>query len=333
MPLLEVENLHVSFETHHGRVRAVDGVSFSLEPGETVGLVGESGSGKSVTSLAILGMVPSPPGMVNAVGVRFQGRDLLELPESELRRIRGNRISMVFQDPMTSLNPLLTVGRQMSEVLEVHRGTDRRSAQAVCARALGDVGIANPELRLDAYPHQLSGGMRQRVMIAMALLLEPKVLLADEPTTALDVTIQAQILDLMRSLQERHGTAIVLVTHALGVVAGIADRVLVMYAGRIVEEGATEALFRAPLHLYTRGLLRSVPALDRDPGEALYSIRGQPPDLAELPPGCAFEPRCEHAVARCQTATPELETYPARKAPGGRRAACFEMRRIAGGAS
>jgi oligopeptide transport system ATP-binding protein len=337
MAVLAVRDLSVRFETREGTLRAVQGVSFELEEGQTLGLVGESGSGKSVTSLAVMGLVPSPPGVVAGGEALLAGRDLLRLTPAEMRRVRGDRIAMIFQDPMTSLNPLLTVGRQLTEVLEVHRGISGREARRKSAAALGDVGIPNPEERLDAWPHQLSGGLRQRVMIAMALLCDPAVLIADEPTTALDVTIQAQILDLLKELRERHGTAVLLITHDLGIVAGTCDAVHVMYAGRIVEKAATGALFRMPLHPYTRGLLASVPRLDRDLGVRLASIEGQPPDLAALPPGCAYEPRCALRVERCRREVPPLDRVPG--APprpeleeGGeapeRRSACFEAERL-----
>ncbi|MCB9914325.1 MAG: ABC transporter ATP-binding protein [Planctomycetes bacterium] len=306
MALLDVRDLTVRFDTHHGTVRAVDHVSFTLEAGETLGLVGESGSGKSVTNLALLGLLPQPPAVVEAGEVWFEGRDLLKLAPAELRALRGDALSMIFQDPMTSLNPLLTLERQLSEVLETHRGVTRRAARAKCAAALGDVGIPEPERRLDQYPHELSGGMRQRVMIAMALLCDPQVLIADEPTTALDVTIQAQILELMKDLQRRHGTAIVLITHDLGVVAGMSDRVNVMYAGRIVESAAADDLFARPAHPYTEGLLASVPRLGGDAAAALRSIPGTPPDLASLPPGCAFAPRCPARVDACLAGVPLL---------------------------
>lgn len=325
MALLEIEDLRVRFETHHGTVRAVDGVSFTLDEGETLGLVGESGSGKSVTNLALMGLIPSPPGVVEAAGIRLAGRDLLSLSDVEMRGVRGNEISMIFQDPMTSLNPLLTIGRQLTEVLEVHGMARGRAARKRAAAGLADVGIPSPEQRLAQYPHELSGGMRQRVMIAMALLCEPKVLVADEPTTALDVTIQAQILELMGSLQERHGTAIILVTHDLGVVAGMADRVNVMYAGRLVETAPCGSLFRQPLHPYTKGLLESVPTLEGNPDEKLYSVQGQPPDLADLPYGCAFHPRCAYAIDRCREEYPRLEVA---VAEGTRMSACFERSRL-----
>lgn len=326
MLLLDVKNLRVRFETHHGVVRAVDGVSFQLEEGETLGLVGESGSGKSVTNLALMGLVPEPPGVVEADRMQFQGRDLLGMPPRELRKIRGNDISMIFQDPMTSLNPLLTIGRQLTEVLEVHTKVTRREARRRSAQGLEDVGIPLPEKRLDQYPHELSGGMRQRVMIAMGLLCSPKVLLADEPTTALDVTIQAQILELMRDLQKSHGTAIILVTHDLGVVAGMSDRVNVMYAGKLVETAGAGPLFEEPRHPYTRGLLRSVPRLSGDPNAELDSIPGSPPDLAALPPGCSFAPRCSFANERCTSEIPQLVHVSDASEP--RMSACFEHARL-----
>lgn len=329
MALLDVQDLRVRFETHHGTVRAVDGVSFTLEPGETLGLVGESGSGKSVTNLALMGLVPSPPGVVEAASLTLDGRDLLHMPEPDLRRIRGKEVSMIFQDPMTSLNPLLTIGRQLTEVLEVHERVTRREARRRSAEGLADVGIPEPTKRLDQYPHELSGGMRQRVMIAMGLLCKPKVLLADEPTTALDVTIQAQILELMKDLQESHGTAIVLVTHDLGVVAGMSDRVNVMYAGKLVETADAGPLFDEPRHPYTLGLLGSVPRLTGDPDAPLESIPGAPPDLADLPPGCAFTPRCPLAQAKCRREEPSLVRV---AAESPRMTACFESDRLRGGA-
>ena len=329
MSLLDVRALSVRFETAHGVVRAVDRVSFALEEGETLGVVGESGSGKSVTHLALMGLVPQPPGVIEAERVHYDGRDLLSLSPRELQALRGNEISMIFQDPMTSLNPLLTVGRQLSEVLEEHKGLSRREARGPCARALGDVGIPEPESRLDQYPHEMSGGMRQRVMIAMALLCDPRILIADEPTTALDVTIQAQILELMKALQERRGTAIVLITHDLGVVAGMSDRVEVMYAGRLVETADATDLFRAPEHPYSRGLLASVPRLDGELGAQLASIPGQPPDLARLPAGCAFAERCAWRTEACEAAVPVLEELREPAASGPRFAACPPSQRAA----
>ncbi len=327
-PLLDVRDLRVRFATHEGIVRAVDGVSISIDDGETLGIVGESGSGKSVTSLALMGLVPSPPGIVGARSIMFAGRDLLRATPREWRALRGRDIAMVFQDPMTSLNPLMRVGRQLGEVLEVHERCTRREARRRSAQALADVGIADPEARLDAFPHEMSGGMRQRVMIAMALLCKPKLLLADEPTTALDVTIQAQILELLKTMQARHGTAIVLITHSLGVVAGAADRVLVMYAGRIVEAASARDLFARALHPYTHGLLCSAPRIDGDVALRLSSIPGQPPDLARPIAGCAFAPRCAFTHGRCEREQPELE------APvDDHRSACFvrgDLARIGG---
>ena len=325
--LLDVRDLSVRFHTEHGIVHAVEDVSFTLAEGETLGLVGESGSGKTVTSLALLGLLPTPPGRVERGQVLFRGRDLLTLPRIALRRLRGDQLAMIFQDPMTSLNPLLTVGRQLTEVVEVHRGTLPREARRLAARGLGDVGIPDPEAQLDAYPHELSGGTRQRVMIAMALMCDPAILFADEPTTALDVTIQAQILELLRELQARHGMAIVLITHDLGVVAGMADRVHVMYAGRLVETGATGELYARPLHPYTRGLLASVPTLAGDPTARLATIEGQPHDLIDLPGGCAFAERCPLAAERCRAELPGLD--PVAGIGGGRRSACFEAASLA----
>ena len=325
MALLDVKNLRVRFETHHGTVNAVDGVSFHLDEGETLGLVGESGSGKSVTNLALMGLIPSPPGVVTAESVRFGDRDLLKLSDAELRKIRGNEIAMIFQDPMTSLNPLLTIDRQLTEVLQLHKGLSRAEARKLCVQGIGDVGIPNPESRLDSYPHELSGGMRQRVMIAMGLLCKPKLLIADEPTTALDVTIQAQILELMKDLQHKHGSAIILVTHDLGVVAGMTDRINVMYAGKLAETGPCNELFARPMHPYTKGLLASVPTLLGDPNDALYSIPGSPPDLADLPVGCSFEPRCEISTANCKVEPPTLKTLQDAETGVNRRVACFEV--------
>ncbi|MEZ5980287.1 MAG: ABC transporter ATP-binding protein [Planctomycetota bacterium] len=328
MAVLDVRGLSVRFETHQGTVEAVRDVSFTLEAGQTLGIVGESGSGKSVTSLAIMGLVPSPPGVVEADAILFEGRDLTKLERGAMRKVRGKDVAMIFQDPMTSLNPLLTVERQLTEVLEIHGIAKGRDARDRCARALGDVGIPNPEKRLEAYPHELSGGMRQRVMIAMGLLCNPKVLIADEPTTALDVTIQAQILELMKELQRKHGTAIVLITHDLGVVAGMSDAVQVMYAGRVVERATASELFAQPLHPYTKGLLTSVPTIDGDPDHRLTSIDGQPPDLARLPVGCAFRPRCAWRVDRCEKERPPLAAVPGYEP---RATACFESERVARG--
>jgi len=323
-PLLQVKDLGVAFDGHRGEVRALDSVSFTLEEGQTVGLVGESGSGKTVTALAVIGLVPSPPGRIVSGEVRFSGSDLLTLPPAELRRLRGREISMIFQDPMTSLNPLLSIERQLTEVLEVHQGLPRREARVRSASALGDVGLPDPEALLGRFPHQLSGGMRQRVMIAMALLTGPKILIADEPTTALDVTVQAQILELLEELQRRRGTAILLITHDLGVVAGACDRVEVMYAGSLVESASADDLFTRPAHPYSRGLLASVPRLVGDVGEQLASIAGHPPELGALPPGCAFAPRCERVTEGCHSARPRLEADPRPDAAPLHRVACFD---------
>jgi oligopeptide/dipeptide ABC transporter ATP-binding protein len=319
--LLEVRGLHTEFRTGAGLVRAVDGVSYTVEAGETVAIVGESGSGKSVGALSILRLIPDPPGRITAGEIRFAGRDLLTLSEEEMREVRGNDIGMVFQEPMTSLNPVLTIGRQITETLEQHRGMDRAAAQRRALELLGLVGIADPERRLKQYPHQLSGGMRQRVMIAIALACEPKLIIADEPTTALDVTIQAQILELMKDLTRRLGVALVIITHNLGVVARYANRVNVMYAGRIVESGSAERVYFDPRHPYTRALLRSVPRLDRPRQARLDPVEGQPPDLTRLGPGCAFLPRCRMAVEACAAARPPLE--PA--GGDGHLAACFRQ--------
>ncbi len=308
-PLLEVENLQTHFRTPDGVNRAVDGVSFSVNAGETVAIVGESGCGKSVTSMSILRLIPEPPGKI-AGAIRFQGRDLLQLSEREMRAIRGNEISMIFQEPMTSLNPVLTVGRQIGETLRLHQGLSAAEAEAKAVEMLILVGIPEPQRRVREYPHQLSGGMRQRVMIAIALACNPKLLIADEPTTALDVTIQAQILELMRDLKRRVGAAIVLITHDLGVVAEVAERVIVMYAGKKVEEASAVDLFRNPRHPYTQGLLGSMPklgsSLSGDEGK-LAEIPGLVPSLKQKIPGCVFASRCPKAVDICLQVAPALE--------------------------
>jgi oligopeptide/dipeptide ABC transporter ATP-binding protein len=311
---LEIDNLHTHFVTPAGVVRAVDGVSYSLRSGETLGVVGESGCGKSVTALSILRLISSPPGRIVEGTIRFDGIDLLSLSESQMEDIRGNRISMIFQEPMTSLNPLLTVGRQISEAIALHQKLPRREAMDRAIEMLRRVHIPEPERRAFAYPHQLSGGMRQRVMIAMALSCNPDVLIADEPTTALDVTIQAQILDLMRELRDTLGTAIILITHDMGVVAENADRVVVMYAGRKVEEANVDDLFERPAHPYTRGLLGSIPSLDLAmrtvPARSrLNEIKGMVPSLFNLPKGCSFAPRCALATEHCRTTAPRLEEH------------------------
>ena len=304
--VLSVEDLRVSFQTDDGLVQAVRGVSFDISSGETIGIVGESGSGKSVTNLAIMGLIPKPPGRIESGRAMMGGRDLLSMSESELQGVRGRKIGMIFQDPMTALNPLMTVGDQLTEVTRWHLGLTRHEATRRAAEMLGMVGISTPEQRLRQYPHQFSGGMRQRVMIAMALSCEPDLLIADEPTTALDVTIQAQILDLLSELQQRRGTSIILITHDLGVVAGVCDRVMVMYAGRVVEKATVEQLFASPMHPYTIGLLDSLPRLDRDEATSLRSIPGTPPDMAHLQGDCAFRPRCPVASKRCAIEDPPL---------------------------
>jgi peptide/nickel transport system ATP-binding protein len=310
-PILEVDDLRTHFFTRDGVVRAVDGVSLSLERGETLGVVGESGCGKSITALSILRLIPMPPGRFVSGEVRFEGRDLLAVSERQMRALRGNDISMVFQEPMTSLNPVLTIGRQIAETLALHQGLGKHAALERAAEMLELVRIPEARRRLGEYPHQLSGGQRQRVMIAMALACNPKILIADEPTTALDVTIQAQILQLMLELKERFGTAIILITHDLGVIAETAQRVVVMYAGRKVEEAPVRALFRNPRHPYTRGLMASVPRLDRaaeaGPRPRLEEIAGMVPSLKEMPGGCIFAARCSFASEQCRKAYPPLE--------------------------
>ncbi len=322
--LLEVRNLTTHFLTAAGVVRAVDGVSWDIREGETVALVGESGCGKSVSALSVMRLVPVPAGRIVGGQVLFKGRDLLTLSEEEMRRIRGREIAMIFQEPMTSLNPVLTVGRQLTEGLEVHLGLSPTAARRRAVELLAMVGIPDPERRLAQYPHQFSGGMRQRMMIAMALACGPSLILADEPTTALDVTIQAQILELLKDLSRRLGVAMLIITHNLGVVARYADRVNVMYAGRIIERGTARELYRNPRHPYTLGLLRSVPRLDEPRRERLAPIEGQPPDLTRLPPGCAFAPRCGFRVERCLTEAPPLEAVDA----DGHLAACWEAARV-----
>ena len=309
MALLEVENLQTHFRAPDGINRAVDGLNFHVNAGETVAIVGESGCGKSVTAMSILRLIPEPPGKI-AGSIRFNGKDLLKCSDREMRAIRGNEISMIFQEPMTSLNPVLTVGRQIGETLRLHQGLSSQQAEARAVEMLKLVGIPEPERRVKEYPHQLSGGMRQRVMIAIALACNPKLLIADEPTTALDVTIQAQILDLMRDLKRTVGAAIVIITHDLGVVAEVAERVIVMYAGRKVEEAAVEKLFRNPRHPYTQGLLGSMPKLGSSlTGEEtrLQEIPGLVPSLKRKLDGCVFASRCAHATDLCRTVAPALE--------------------------
>ena len=310
MPLLEVTDLATHFHTEEGVVKAVDGVDFHVDEGEIIGIVGESGCGKSITSLSILRLIPSPPGKIERGSIIFQGEDLLKKPEKEMRRIRGNKISLISQDPMTSLNPVLTVGEQIVEAIVLHQNVNKKTAWQRAAAALEQVGIPSGSDRVKDYPHQFSGGMRQRVVIAMALACQPKLLIADEPTTALDVTIQAQILDLMRDIRSQRGAAIILITHDLGVVAEMCDKVAVMYAGKIVEYTDVNTIFKDPKHPYTKGLLHSIPRLG-ETKERLEPIEGQPPSLSQLPKGCSFFPRCKYAFEPC------LEEYPSLKKVSG----------------
>ena len=305
MPLLTVTDLRTYFHTRSGVYRAVDGVSFSVERGETLGIVGESGSGKSVTCYSIMGLIPQPPGRIESGTAMFDGVDLLHSTPAQSRAIRGKRVAMIFQDPMTSLNPYLRVSDQLIEPLLIHEKISKAAALKRGLEALEAVGINDAARRINLYPHEFSGGMRQRVMIAMALITKPELLIADEPTTALDVTVQAQILELIKKMQRDLGMAVIFITHDLGVVSGLCDRVQVMYAGRIVETADTRTLFYSPQHPYTRALQRSIPAL-QNKGAELYTIRGLPPDVSKALPGCAFAPRCEFAVERCNATKPEL---------------------------
>ena len=326
-PLLQVEDLHTQFHTSRGIVRAVEGVSFSVDRGEVVAIVGESGSGKSVTALSIMRLLPRLTGKIPQGRVMFDGRNLLDLDDDEMREIRGRDISMIFQEPMTSLNPILTIGLQIKEPLQIHLGMNDEQAKARAIELLNLVGITDPERRLDQYPHQFSGGMRQRVMIAMALSCNPKILIADEPTTALDVTIQAQILQLIQELKEKLGTAVILITHDLGVVAETAQRVVVMYAGRKVEEASVDDLFAMPLHPYTRGLMAAIPRLGSAIGDTrhrLTEIPGMVPSLRDAAPGCSFAPRCEFATERCR-----IEFPPVEEAQPGHKVACWNWRVVA----
>ncbi len=304
--LLKVDALKMYFHTRDGIVKAVDGVSYTLDPGQTLGVVGESGSGKSVTALTMMRLVPMPPGKVEGGEVLFKGKSLLTMKEEEVRAIRGNRIAMIFQDPMTSLNPVYRIGHQIAEPLVIHKGMSKAEAGARAVELLEMVGIPNARSRARDYPHQFSGGMRQRAMIAMALSCDPDILIADEPTTALDVTIQAQILELMEELQKRTGTAIIMITHDLGVVADMADNLLVMYAGHLVEFGTTDQVFYRPSHPYTWGLMDSLPTHDLTEKSVLCPIQGQPPSLLHVPTGCPFHPRCPYAKSECRTTIPVL---------------------------
>jgi oligopeptide/dipeptide ABC transporter ATP-binding protein len=322
-PLLAVKNLRTQFFTEEGVVNAVNGVSYDVMPGEILGLVGESGCGKTVSALSILRLIPSPPGKIIDGEILFEGENILKMDDEEIRHIRGNKIGMIFQEPMTSLNPVLTIGRQLTETLELHLKMDKQAATQRAIELLEMVGIPEAKTRIKDYPHQFSGGMRQRVMIAMALSCNPKLLLADEPTTALDVTIQAQILELLTRLTRELGTAVIIITHNLGVVARYADRVNVMYAGRIIETATAAELYGNPRHPYTHGLLRSVPRLDQAQKEKLEPIEGMPPDLVHMDSGCPFRPRCRFAVDRCKTENPPLITV-----GDAHSAACFEWERV-----
>jgi peptide/nickel transport system ATP-binding protein len=317
MALLEVRDLRTSFRTDDGVVQAVDGVSFSVEKGKTLGIVGESGCGKSVTCLTIMGL-NNPRSTISTGEAILEGENLLELPSSRLRELRGTKVAMIFQDPMTSLNPVKSIGWQLNEAVLLHQDVSKKEARERSLEALIEVGIPRAERRIDDYPHQFSGGMRQRVMIAMAMINDPDLLIADEPTTALDVTTQAQILELMRTLQSEHGTSIIMITHDLGVVAEIADDVVVMYAGRIVEEGVVDRIYTSPRHPYSWGLLGSLPRADQTT-ERLAQIPGQPPSLLRPPPGCRFHPRCSYVMERCLTEVPELLSL---ARDPGHRAAC-----------
>jgi len=317
--LLDIRGLKTHFRTDDGMVRAVDGVDLAIDRGETVGVVGESGCGKTVTAMTVLKLIQMPPGKIVAGSILWRGRDLVPLGPDDMRKLRSKEIAIIFQEPMTSLNPVYTVGQQIAETLRLHEGLNKRDATDRAIEMLRLVHIPTPERRVHDYPHQFSGGMRQRVMIAMALSCNPKLLIADEPTTALDVTIQAQILDLLAEMKSRFGMAIMLITHAMGVVAETAQRVVVMYAGRVVEEATVERLFASPLHPYTQGLIRSIPRIDKDVGKQarLEAIAGAVPSLINPPPGCRFAPRCKFAQPKCTEAVPELRTVEA-----GHRVAC-----------
>ena len=320
MPLLQVNNLQTHFFSDNAITKAVDGVTYDLEEGETVALVGESGCGKSVSALSVMGLIPEPPGRIVNGQVLLDGRDLISLGREEMRRVRGREIAMIFQEPMTSLNPVISIGTQLTEAMTLQLGITADQAKIRAIELLERVGITEPVDRISQYPHEFSGGMRQRVMIAMALSCEPKLIIADEPTTALDVTIQAQILDLMKDLAAERGMALLIITHNLGVVARYADRINIMYAGRIIERGVCRDIFAAPRHPYTLGLLESIPRLDQTKGSKLIPIVGQPPNLADLPPGCHFQPRCRFAIEKCSYDYPE-----AARLGNGHAALCWEV--------
>ncbi|MGW6983316.1 ABC transporter ATP-binding protein [Streptomyces sp. NPDC054932] len=317
--LLEVRDLHVEFKTRDGVAKAVNGVNYSVAEGETLAVLGESGSGKSVTAQAVMGILDVPPGRIAGGEILFKGKDLLKMKEEERRRIRGAEMAMIFQDALSSLNPVLSVGAQLGEMYEVHRGMSRKAARGKAVELMDRVKIPAAKERVGDYPHQFSGGMRQRIMIAMAMALEPSLIIADEPTTALDVTVQAQVMDLLAELQSELNMGLILITHDLGVVADVADKIAVMYAGRIVEAAPVHEIYKAPAHPYTRGLLDSIPRLDQK-GQELYAIKGLPPNLLAIPPGCAFNPRCPMAQAVCRTDVPPL--YPVTGVPVERTSAC-----------
>ena len=307
--ILKVDDLRTYFNTDDGIVKAVDGVSFDLKKGEMLGIVGESGSGKSVTNLSLMKLIPSPPGKIMSGTAKLDGEDIFSMNDEQIRKLRGNRISMIFQDPMTSLNPFLRISTQMIETIVLHQDLDKEAARRRAVEMLEMVGIPNPEKRINDYPHQFSGGMRQRVMIAMALSCDPEILIADEPTSALDVTIQAQIIEVIQDLCKKLNTAVIMITHDLGVVAGICDTVCVMYAGRVVEKGTNDEIFKDPKHPYTQGLIKSVPRLDKPTNEKLYSIEGQPPNVIDLPECCPFHPRCEKAMDKCRNTYPPVKNF------------------------
>ena len=321
--MLEVKNLSTYFYVEDGELRAVDGLSYHVDKGEAVGLVGESACGKSVSALSLMRLVPYPPGVIMGGEVIFKGTDLLAISEDEIRTIRGGQITIVFQEPTTSLNPLFSIKTQISEALTLHRNMDSQAAADESVRLLKQVGIPDPERRVNNYPHHFSGGMQQRIMLAMALACNPELLIADEPTTSVDVTVQAQLLELIDNLRTEYGTAVIIITHNLGVIARYVDRVHVMYAGRLVEVAETRPLFAEPLHPYTAGLLSSVPRLDLPRERELYVIGGAPPNLARLPSGCAFHPRCQYTINRCREERPELE-----EVREGRYSACFRSREM-----
>jgi oligopeptide transport system ATP-binding protein len=321
--LLEVRDLHVEFRTRDGVAKAVNGVNYSVDEGETLAVLGESGSGKSVTAQAVMGILDMPPGRITGGEILFQGKDLLKLKEEERRKVRGAEMAMIFQDALSSLNPVLSVGDQLSEMFTVHRGMSRKDARAKAIELMDRVRIPAAAERVRDYPHQFSGGMRQRIMIAMALALEPALIIADEPTTALDVTVQAQVMDLLAELQRELNMGLILITHDLGVVADVADRIAVMYAGRIVESAPVHDIYKAPAHPYTKGLLESIPRLDQK-GQELYAIKGLPPNLMNIPPGCAFNPRCPMAQDICRTEVPPLADVD--ESDADRRSACFFWR-------